>query len=87
MEHGFKILKSYYTEVNDLSFIDAAPEEYINLRCYRRMLRIAIKRRTTSNTLRVTAYPIVKFLPSLRMLIVVVAEKERDFQHKKVERW
>ncbi|MEM1510758.1 MAG: class I SAM-dependent methyltransferase [Sulfolobales archaeon] len=87
IEHGLKILKSYYTEVNDLTFIDAAPEEYLNLRSYWGMLKITIKRPTCLNILRTTVYPIVKFVPSLRMHIVVVSKKEIVSGIKKIERW
>ncbi|MEM3680059.1 MAG: class I SAM-dependent methyltransferase [Metallosphaera sp.] len=87
IEHGLKILKSYYTEVNDLSFINASLEEYLNLSSYWKMLKMTIKRPTRLNILRVIVYPIVKFVPSLRMLIVVVSKKEIVSGIKKVERW
>ena len=87
IDHGFKIVKSFYTEVNDLSFINAAPEDYLNLKNYWKMLKVAIKKPTRLNVLRATAYPIVKLIPSLRMHIAVVAEKERITQLKGVERW
>ena len=51
------------------------------------MLKVAIKKPTRLNVLRATAYPIVKLIPSLRMLIAVVSEKERITQLKRVERW
>jgi len=87
IDHGFKIVKSFYTEVNDLSFINATPEDYLNLKNYWEMLKAAIKKPTRLNVLRATAYPIVKLIPSLRMHIAVVAEKERITQLKGVERW
>jgi len=87
IEQGLKILKSYYTEVNDLSFINATLEEYLNLRSYWKMLKITIKRPTSLNILRTAAYPVVKFVPSLRMLIVVVSKKESVSGMKKIERW
>ncbi|MCX8199479.1 MAG: hypothetical protein N3E36_05580, partial [Sulfolobales archaeon] len=87
IEYGFKILKSHYTEVNDLSFIDATPEEYINLRSYWRMFKIVIKKPSRLNILRAIAYPIVKIAPNLRMLIIIVAEKERSPEVREAERW
>jgi len=41
-------------------------------------VRIALKRPTKLNILRLLAYPIVKIKPSLRRLIVVVATKARE---------
>jgi hypothetical protein len=41
-------------------------------------MRIALKRLTKLNILRLLAYPIVKLRPSLRRLIVVVAMKARE---------
>ena len=80
-------MKSFYTEVNDLSFINAAPEDYLNLKNYWKMLKVTAKKPTKLNVLRATAYPIVKLIPSLRMHIAVVSEKERITKLKGVERW
>ncbi|MEM0245046.1 MAG: methyltransferase domain-containing protein [Zestosphaera sp.] len=88
IEHGFKIVKSFYTEVNDLFLLEATPEDYLNLRNYWGLLRVAIKRPTRLNVLRATAYPIVKIVPSLRMHVVVIAEKVIPSSNlKRVERW
>lgn len=31
-KYGFRILRSWYSEVNDLMYVDAEPEEYLNLK-------------------------------------------------------
>lgn len=87
IEHGFKILQSYYTEINDLAFLDATPEEYLNIKNYWDMTKIVIKRPTSTNILRFVAYPIVKIMPSLRMHIVVISEKREASFAKEFERW
>ncbi|MEM1510175.1 MAG: hypothetical protein QW096_09970 [Thermofilaceae archaeon] len=51
------------------------------------MLKVAIKKPTRLNVLRVTAYPIVKLTLSLRMHIAVLLKKERITQLKGVEKW
>jgi len=73
--HGFRVLRSFYSDVNDLTYVDAEAEEYFKLGTYRRLVRLALRRPTRLNILRFLAYPVVKALPGLRMLIVVVAEK------------
>jgi len=45
------------------------------------------RRPTRLNVLRLLAYPLVKAFPSLRMLIVVVAEKISEATEAKVYRW
>ncbi|MEM0488816.1 MAG: hypothetical protein QW707_06410 [Candidatus Bathyarchaeia archaeon] len=55
-----KIVKSFYTEASDSSFINATPEDYLNLKNYWKTLKAAIKKPTRLNVLRATAYPIVK---------------------------
>jgi hypothetical protein len=50
-------------------------------------VRIALKKPTKLNTLRLLAYPIVKIRPSLRQLIVIVATKARESTVQVLERW
>jgi hypothetical protein len=50
-------------------------------------MRIALKRLTKLNILRLLAYPIVKLRPSLRRLRVVVAMKARELAIQMQERW
>lgn len=75
MKHGFRVLKINYTEVDDLIFVDAKPEEYLNLKSYRDLMKLTLKRPTKINVLRTLAYPLVKAFPASRMLIAAVAEK------------
>jgi SAM-dependent methyltransferase len=84
---GFEIIKSYYSIVNDLTFIDAGPEEHLRISSFKDLVRIALKRPTKLNILRLLAYPIVKIKPSLRQLIVVVATKAREPMAQVKERW
>jgi len=58
-----------------VSYIDAEAEEYLELGTYWRLLHLALRKSTKLNILRFLAYPLVKAFLSLRMLIVVVAEK------------
>ncbi len=39
------------------------------------LLRLTIRRPTKLNLLRAVAYPLVKFIPSLRMFLVVISKK------------
>jgi 2-polyprenyl-3-methyl-5-hydroxy-6-metoxy-1,4-benzoquinol methylase len=56
-EAGFEVIKAYYSIVNDLTFIDADPEEYLGISSSKDLVRIALKKPTKLNTLRLLAYP------------------------------
>jgi SAM-dependent methyltransferase len=86
-ETGFEIIKAYYSTVNDLTFIDADPEDYLGISSFKDLVRIALKKPTKLNTLRLLAYSLVKLRPSLRQLIVVVATKAREPTVEVLERW
>jgi len=86
-KHGFKVLRSFYSDVNDLTHVDAEAEECLKLGTYGRLLRLTFRRPTRLNVLRPLAYPLVKAFPSLRMFIVVVAEKVSEAAEAKVYRW
>ncbi|MEM4489108.1 MAG: hypothetical protein QXK88_10010 [Desulfurococcaceae archaeon] len=58
-----------------MTHVDAEPKDYPRLKSYRDLLKLAIRRPTKLNILRALAYPLVKVIPSLRMLVAVVAEK------------
>ncbi|MEM4847439.1 MAG: hypothetical protein QW794_06750 [Thermosphaera sp.] len=73
--YGSRVLEARYSEVNDLTYVDAEPGEYVKLRSYRDLPKLITRRPTKPNMLRALAYPLVKAISSLRMLIVVVAEK------------
>jgi len=84
---GSRILRSFYSEVNDLTHVDAEAEEYFELGTYRQLIRLALRRPTKLNILRLLAYPIVKTFPDLKMLIVVAAEKAFGSPGIEVYRW
>ena len=86
-EAGFEITKAYYSTVNDLTLIDADPEDYLGISSFKDLLRIALKKPTKLNTLRLLAYLIVKIRPCLRQLIVAVATKAREPTVEALERW
>ena len=77
-EAGFKPVEFYYSAVNDLTYVDAEPEDYKRLRGYAGLLKLAIKKPTKLNLLRAAAYPLVKLIPSLRMLIVAVSQSVKS---------
>jgi hypothetical protein len=85
-EAGFKPVEHYYSAVNDLTFIDAEPERLKQPR-YVDLLRLTIRRPTKLNLLRAVAYPLVKLIPSLRMLLVIVSKKYAESSTKTIERW
>ena len=85
--HGFKVLEANYSKVNDLTYVDAEPGEYVKLRSYRDLLKLIARRPTKLNMLRALAYPLVKAIPSLRMMIVVVAERSNCVKPPEVRRW
>lgn len=87
VKHGFMILESQYSDVNDLTYLDAEPEAYLSLKSYWDLLKLLMRKPTRLNVLRVLAYPFVKLIPSLRMLIVVAAEKRERATPLAVERW
>jgi len=86
-KYGFNAVESFYSDVNDLTFVDAEGDEYLTLGSYPRLLALAIRRPTKLNLLRAAAYPVLKLVPSLRMLIVIVAQKITAPNAVKVERW
>ncbi|NAZ12198.1 MAG: methyltransferase domain-containing protein [Desulfurococcales archaeon] len=65
-EAGFEVIKAYYSIVNDLTFIDADPQEYLGMSSSKDLVRIVLKKPTKLNILRFLAYPAVKLRPSLR---------------------
>uniref|UniRef100_A0A7J3YTI3 Class I SAM-dependent methyltransferase n=1 Tax=Ignisphaera aggregans TaxID=334771 RepID=A0A7J3YTI3_9CREN len=77
-EAGFDVVKAYYSAVNDLTYIDAKPEEYLKTSGYIDLIKMAIKRPVKLNVLRTLAYPLVKMIPSLRQLIVVIDVKKEE---------
>ncbi|AFL66418.1 hypothetical protein [Desulfurococcus amylolyticus] len=54
---------------------------------YLRRVKAVPTNPTKTNILRLMAYPLVKLVPSLRQLIVVVAEKLREPRLTHIERW
>jgi len=50
-EAGFKPVEFYYSAVNDLTYVDAEPEDYKRLRGYADLLKLAIKKPTKLNLL------------------------------------
>jgi len=82
-EAGFDIVKTYFSAVDDVSLVEA---DYPVL-SYWDLIKTTVKRPTRINVLRAVAYPVVKLMPSLRQLIVVVAEKSREPELKTIERW
>ena len=85
-EAGFDIVKACYSIVNDLTLVDAKPEEYKRIQSYADLLRIAVRRPTRLNILRTLAYPLVKAMPSLRQLTVVVGVKARESSVRYLDR-
>jgi len=86
-EAGFEAIKAYYSIANDLTNIDADPEEHLTIPGFKDLVRIALKKPTKLNTLRLLAYPIVKIRPNLRQLIVVVATKAWEPTVQVLGRW
>ena len=86
-EAGFELVKAYYSVLDDLIYVDADPNEYLRISSFNDLVRIALKKPTKLNLLRLSAYPLVKLRPSLRQLIVVVAMKAREPTTYELERW
>jgi hypothetical protein len=86
-EAGFGVVKAYYSMVNDLTFIDDNPEERLKISSFKGMARIALKKPTKLNILRLLAHPIVKIRPSPRQLIVFISMKAREPAMRTRERW
>jgi hypothetical protein len=84
---GFDVVKSYYSLISDLTYIDADQEDYLRVKSYKDLIRITIKRPTKVNILRTLAYPLVKLKPSLRQLIIIVATKVEEPKMKMLVRW
>ncbi len=86
-EAGFEVIKAYYSIVDDLTLIDADPEEHLMISSFKDLVKIVLKKPTKLNTLRLLAYPMVKIRPSLRQLMVFVAVKAREPTVEVLERW
>jgi len=55
---GFKILESFYSEVNDLHFVEAKPcRIYLRINGYHDLIKIMLKRPSKTNLLRTIAFP------------------------------
>lgn len=86
--YSFKILEARYSDVNDLTFVDArSREEYLKLGSYSYLVKLCLKEPRRLNLLRALAYPLVKAMPSLRMLIEIIAVKEDVADAQKMWRW
>ncbi|MEM4488635.1 MAG: hypothetical protein QXK88_07560 [Desulfurococcaceae archaeon] len=68
------VLEAHYSEVNDLTNVDAEPGSHVKLRSYRDLLKLIARRLTKLNMLRALVYLLVKAIPSLKMLMPVIAE-------------
>jgi SAM-dependent methyltransferase len=84
---GFDVVKSYYSLISDLTYIDADQEDYLRVKSYKDLIRITVKRPTKTNILRTLAYPLVKLKRSLRQLIIVVATKVEEPKVEAIVRW
>jgi len=82
-EVGFDVVEAYFSAVNDVSLVEA---DYPVL-SYWDLIKANAKRPTQVNVLRTLVYPVVRLIPSLRQLIVVVAEKSKEPELKTIERW
>ncbi|NAZ12523.1 MAG: methyltransferase domain-containing protein [Desulfurococcales archaeon] len=86
-EAGFEIIKAYYSIVNDLTYIDADPEEHLRILSFKDLVRIALKKPTKLNILRLLAYPIVKLKSDTRQLMVFIAKKIKGQTLQSLDRW
>jgi len=86
-EAGFEIVEAYYSLVEDLTYIDAGPEDYLRVSDFADLVGVAIRRPTKLNVLRALAYPLVRLRPSLRQLIVVVGVKRGGPPPRIPTRW
>ncbi len=88
---GFEVIYNNYNAINDLTYTDCKESECIGINSYIHLLKLALRRPTKTNILRALAYPLVRVVPSLRMLIVVVGRKVEDVEKammlKYGERW
>ncbi|MGC8949426.1 MAG: hypothetical protein ACP5OK_08850 [Thermoprotei archaeon] len=88
MRSGFKIIKSYYSTINELTYVNAEESrQYLALGDYPSLVKHALANLTRTNMLRLLAYPLVKLVPSLRQLLVVVAGRIGVLKTMHVERW
>jgi SAM-dependent methyltransferase len=55
---GFKILESFYSEVNDLHFVEAKPCDYLRINGYHDLIKIMLKKPSKTNLLRTIASPL-----------------------------
>ncbi len=85
--YGFMVLEARYSEVNDLTYVNPEPGEYLKLKSYLDLLKLAARKPTKLNMLRALACPLVKAVPSLIMLIVVVAKSASCIDPRKLVRW
>ena len=86
-DSGFRILESFYTDVNDLHFVEADPPDYLKIDGYHDLIKVFLKRPSRINLLRTIAFPLVKIIPALRMTIAVVAEKAKNPKSSSIKRW
>jgi SAM-dependent methyltransferase len=84
---GFKMLESFYSEVNDLHFVEGDPQDLLRINRYLDLIKIVLRRPSKNNLLRTIAFPLVKAIPTFRMMIVVVAEKIKHLKPLSMERW
>ncbi|MEM4889642.1 MAG: hypothetical protein QXJ64_09415 [Thermosphaera sp.] len=80
------VLEAHYSEVNDLTNVDAEPGSHVKLRSYRDLLKPAARRLTKLNMLRALAYPLVKAVLGLIMMMIAVAKSTGFIEPRKLVR-
>ena len=63
---GFDVVESYYSHINDLTYIDADQEDYLRVNGYKDLIRITAKRPTKVNILNLP--PVPQSLPMIGMM-------------------
>jgi len=92
MDSGFKVLELFYSDVNDRTYLHPKNKQELRklteLDSFTDMLRFTINNINTTNVTKTLAYPLLRLIPSYRMLIVAIAKKVSDVEKMKpIESW
>lgn len=88
---GFKVRKIIYSDIPDRTFLYPKNKHelrrLVEIESFADMLKFVMRNFNTINIARILAYPLLKLVPSLRMLIIAIAEKVSDVDEKSIKRW
>jgi len=89
---GFKVVEMFHSDVNDRTYLHPRNKQELRklteVDSFTDMLRFTVKNINTTNVTKTLVYPLLRLVPSYRMLIVAIAKKVSGVEKMEpIERW